>query len=163
MKYTTSLETLQFSVGEILDEKLKATSPAQTVDYVAFACDNLSSNIERAKEAKRELDEYIKNQTSILDTVKTDTAKWFEASGIDKIEGIRVSSITTYDTKPKEKLIIHDSQYWKTFKETMKVSIDELAVKNFLKKDNNMEIYSEFAEIETTHGESMIKINKRKK
>ena len=159
--YTTSLETLQYTVVEILDEKLKATSPAQTVDYLAFALDNLASNIARAKEAKSELDEYIKAQSSIVETIKTDSAKWLSDAGIDKLEGIRVSSMTIHEPVPTQKLVITDKDYFLANKEFIKISLDETKIKNFLL---NTEIdYSEYATIETTHNQPQIKINKRKK
>ena len=74
--YTTSLETLQHDVKVILDEKLKATSPEQTADYISFAIDNLTSNIDRAKQAKKELDAYIKQQNEIVSTIKDQSAQW---------------------------------------------------------------------------------------
>ena len=158
--YTTKMETLEYSVAEILDEKLKATSPAQTVDYLAFALDNLTSNIARAKEAISELKEYIEAQSSIVETIKTDSAKWLSDAGIDKLEGIRVSSMTIHEPAPMQKLIITDKDYFLGNKEFTKISLDETKIKNFLL---NTEIdYSEYATIETTHNQPLIKINMRK-
>ena len=158
-KYTTSLETLQYSVSEILDEKLKATSPEQTADYVGFALDNLTSNIDRAKQAKKELDAYIKEQTNIIETIKEETATWLADSGIDKLEGMRISSLTTYEPKPSEKLIIHSKSYFLYNPEFVKVSLDETKIKEFISGEID---YSEYAEIETTHKQPLIKINRRR-
>lgn len=157
---TTTLETLQHSVGAILDEKLKATSPSQTIDYLAFALDNISSNIKRAKEAKKELDDYISEQNDILETIKIDSAKWLSDMGINKLEGMRVSSATIYNPVPEQKLIIEDRGYFLGNKNFIKISLDETAIKNFLL---STEIdYSEYAKIETTYKQPQIKINKRK-
>jgi hypothetical protein len=76
--YTTSLELLNASVAAILDAKLAATSPQSVADYIAFSLDNLDANIDRAKQAKKELDEYIKHQQSVIDTIKQDSAKWLK-------------------------------------------------------------------------------------
>ena len=159
--YTTTLETLQHDVGAILDEKLKATSPQAVADYVALGLDNLEANVKRAKEAKKELDAYIKNQQSAIDTIKQDTAEWLANTGIDKLEGMIISSITTYQPEPKVKLVIHD-KYCEFLQnpDFMKTSLDETAVKNFLL---NTDIdYSEFAELEKEYKQPQIKINKRK-
>lgn len=158
--YTTTLETLQHSVSAILDEKLKATSPAQTVDYLSFALDNINSNIKRAKDAKEELDDYISEQNSILETIKIDSAKWLADMGIDKLEGMRVSSVTVYEPVATHKLVISDKDYFLGNKNFTKISLDETAIKNFLL---GTEIdYSEYATIETTYNQPMIKVNKRK-
>ena len=170
-KYTTSLETLQYSVAEILDEKLKATSPEQTADYAAFALDNLTSNIERAKQAKRELDAYIKEQTSIIETIKEDTATWLATSGIDRLDGMRISSLTTYMPKPKEDFKILDDDFFieMGFK-IEKVEVDKVAAKAWVdekykefEEDAIVKTFGDKFTLKTTHKQKLIKINKRKK
>ena len=158
--YTTSLETLQHDVASILTEKLKATSPASTADYIAFACDNIEANITRAKEAKKELDAYIKHQESVIETIKIDSAKFLSDNGVDKLEGMRISSITINDSTPSEELVIHSESYWISDNNFTKVTLDKTAIKNFLKSTDID--YSEYAEIVTTHKESKIKINKKR-
>ena len=159
-KYTTTLETLAHDVGSILDHKLSATSPEAVADYVAFAVDNLTQNIERAKQAKKDLDAYIKEQTNAIETVKEGTSKWLSDNGIDKLEGMRVSSLTTYTPAPTQKLVIHNRGYFMDNPEFTKITLDETAIKNFISGEID---YSEFAEIETIHKQDVIKINKRTK
>ena len=157
--YTTSLETLNSSVAAILDAKL-ATSGAESIaDYVAFASDNIDANIERAKEAKKELDEYIKHKQDIQATIKQDTATWLQDVGVDKLNGMRVSSITVNTPAPKNKLVIKNEAYFTVLGLT-KVTLDETAVKNFIL--DSKEDLSEFAIIETTHSLPVIKINKKR-
>lgn len=160
-RYTTSLETLQHDVGAILNEKLKATSPEATVDYVGFALDNLDANIARAKDAKKELDAYIKEQTHAKETIKEGTAKWLADNGIDKLEGMRVSSLTIHEPAPSVKLVIHDRNC-ELFKnpDFIKTSLDETAIKNFL--INSEFDYSEFAELETVNKQPQIKVNRKR-
>ena len=158
--YKTTLEKGVLNVSAILDEKLKATSATQVVDYVAFAVDNLDSNIQQAKEAIEELKDYIKTQTSIKEEISMGTAQWLQNEGIDKLEGMRVSSITTYTPKPKTKLKITDESYWLGSNKFTKTTIDETAVKNFLE---STEIdYSEYATLEIIHEEPKIKINRKR-
>lgn len=158
--YTTTLETMEHDVGAILAEKFKATSPQATVDYVAFAIDNIDANIERAKQAKKDLDAYIKDMNSKKEAIKIGTADFLKDNGVDKLAGMRISSLTTYTPAPKEELVIHINSYWMENPEFTKTSLDTTAIKNFLKSS---EIdYSEYAEIKTTHLQDTIKVNKRK-
>ena len=159
-QYVTSLEKGALSIASILDEKLKATSAPQVVDYVAFAVDNINANIKHAKQDKQELDLYIKEQEQIKEDISTGTAKWLSDAGVDKLEGMRTSSITTYAPTSKVKLKILDQDYWLGSNKFTEVSIDETAVKNFLL---STEIdYSEYATLEIIHEESKIKINKKR-
>lgn len=158
--YVTTLEKGALSVSAVLDEKLKATSAPQVVDYVAFAVDNIDKNIAQAKQAIEELREYIKTQTSIKEDINIGTAQWLQNEGINKLEGMRVSSITTYTPKPKTKLKITDESYWLGSNKFTKTTIDETAVKNFL--ENSLIDYSEYATLEIIHEEPKIKINKKR-
>ena len=158
--YKTTLEKGVLSVSAVLDEKLKATSATQVVDYVAFAVDNLDSNIAQAKQAIEELKDYIKTQTSIKEEISMGTAQWLQNEGIDKLEGMRVSSITTYTPKPKTKLKITDESYWLGSSRFTKITIDETAIKNFLESAEGD--YSEYATLEIIHEEQKIKINKKR-
>ena len=79
-QYVTSLEKGALSIASILDEKLKATSAPQVVDYVAFAVDNINANIKHAKQDKQELDLYIKEQEQIKEDILICTNKWLSLS-----------------------------------------------------------------------------------
>lgn len=160
-KYTTSLETLKYEVSEILEKKASEVGSAGVVDYVAFAIENLNNNIGNAKKVKRELDAYIKDLSSNIDTIKQDTAKWLRDNGIGKLEGMGISSLTTYDPEPEMELIIHDSECeLLKDKDFQKTTLDKTAVKNFI---INSEIdYSEFVELKKTYKQPTIKINKKR-
>lgn len=158
--YKTTLEKGVLNVSAVLDEKLKATSSVQVVDYVAFSVDNLDSNIAQAKEAIEDLKDYIKTQTSIKEEISLGTAQWLQNEGIDKLEGMRVSSITTYTPKPKTKLKITDESYWLGSNKFTKTTIDETAIKNFL--ESTEVDYSEYAILEIIHEEPKIKINRKR-
>jgi len=159
--YTTNLETLAHGVAVILNDKVKATSPEATVDYVAFALDNIEAKIERAKQAKKELDGFIAEQTSIKDTIKQDTAKWLNDTGLTKLEGMRVSSLTTYEPKAKENLTINDREFFikKGFGiEVTTITISPDLVKEWLVKNPK----SKRANLEVVHSQPLIKINKKR-
>ena len=157
--YTTSLETLNGTVAAILDAKLQATSPEGVADYIGFATDNIDAKIERAKQAKKDLDAYIKNQEAIKDTIKIDGAKWLEDCGLDRLDGMVLSSVTVSEPKPSEELVILNETYWLE-SGFYKKTLDKTAIKNhILNSEDNL---SEFAKIETTHKENQLKINKRR-
>jgi hypothetical protein len=158
--YTTSLELLNASVAAILDAKLAATSPQSVADYIAFSLDNLDANIDRAKQAKKELDEYIKHQQSVIDTIKQDSAKWLSDVGVDKLEGMRVSSVTTYQPSPEQKLVIHNKAYFEHLG-LVKTSLDETKIKELL--NESATDLSKYAEIKVTHKQPLLKVNGRKK
>jgi hypothetical protein len=158
--YTTSLELLNSSVAAILDAKLAATSPQSVADYIAFSLDNLDANIDRAKQAKKELDEYIKHQQSVIDTIKQDSAKWLSDVGVDKLEGMRISSVTTYQPAHEQKLVIHNREYFEHLG-LIKTSLDETKIKALI--NESASDLSKYAEIEVTHKQPLIKVNGRKK
>lgn len=172
-KYTTTLETLAHDVGSILDYKLKATNPQAVADYVAFAVENLTQNVERAKQAKADLTAYIKENTSAIETVKEGTAKWLKDNGIDKLEGMRICSLTSY-TPIEEKAfeVLNDEFFLKLGFKIVTTIVDvaksKAWVEKQLKEKNvDMELFTEtfgkVCELETTHKQPVIKINKRKK
>ena len=168
--YTTTLETLAHDVGAILDHKLSASSPEAVADYVSFACENLAQNIERAKQAKKELDDYIKEQTSAIETIKEGTAKWLTSNGIDKLEGMRISSLTSYTPKEKETFNVLDNDFFigMGFKiET--VTVDKEKAKEWIDKQIEVNGYHSVVEVhgdkftlETILKQPLVKINKRK-
>ncbi len=169
-KYTTTLETLAHDVGSILDHKLSSSSSEAVADYVAFGVENLTQNIERAKQAKKELDAYIKEQTSAIETVKEGTAKWLTDNGIDKLEGMRISSLTSYTPKEKETFNILDNDFFigMGFKiET--VTVDKEKAREWIDKQIEVngyhavvEVHGDKFSLETTHKQPLVKINKRK-
>ena len=168
--YTTTLETLAHDVGSILDSKLSSTSPQAVADYVAFGVSNLEDNITKAKQAKKELDAYIKEQTSAIETVKEGTSKWLTDNGIDKLEGMRISSLTSYISKPKEVFKIKDEDFFIEmgfYIETKIIDKDKarIWIDNQIEKDGHdtvIETYRDKFSLETTHKQPTIKINKKR-
>jgi len=158
--YNTKLEAADMnSICPILDAKLNATCPESVADYMALAIDNLSTKIDKIKQAENELKALKKDITAQIETVKIGSAKWLTEYGIDKLNGLIVSSVTVARPTATEALIV-------TNKETLinqgffKTVIDETAVKNAIKNNEVVE----GANISITHKEDSLKINlKRKK
>ena len=157
-RYETRLETASVeNIKATLDAKLEATSPEQLTDYIAFALDNLDSQVARMKAAKKELDALIKANEAQKNIIKTQTAEWLNECGLDKLQGDITSSMTTYQPKAKETVkvlnekALIDAGYFKTI-------LDIAAIKEAL--ENEVDI--EGAELEVEHQTESLKINKRK-
>lgn len=157
----TLLSRSDLSVIDILNEKAKATSPQLAVDYIEFTDTYLDNQLEQIKQAKKELSLLEAGLKSERERIKIGAAEWLDSLGVDKLEGVRVSSLTKYTPKASEKLTIYDEdcEFLKD-KEFQITSLDEKAVIDFLR---NTEIdYSEFVKLEIIHKEEIVKINKRK-
>ena len=155
--YITTLESSSIeTIKGVLDRKIASTSPQQTADYIAFVCDKLNSNIERAKQAKRDLDSYIKDNNSQLELIKEITAEWLAESGIDRLDGMVISSITTTNPKPSYEVTVTDASLIKT--KFFKSTIDKTALKNAMLDGEECE----GATLVTTVKEATLRINKRK-
>ena len=156
--YTTKLEQVSNddSVIAILDAKLEATSPAQTVDYMGLALDNVSRKVAEAKQAIKAIQDIIKHEEAREEHIKEQCAEWLEGTGLDKLDGMIVSSVTINKTEPKQEVIITEAasvatKFWKS-------SIDKTAVKQALQNGEEVE----GATLETTHVANKIKINKKR-
>lgn len=157
LSYTTKLETVRddSSVAAILDAKLEATSPAQLVDYVGLALDHIGTKRAEIKQTIKRLQELDKQEAAREEFIKEQTASWLEDTGIDRLDGRLVSSMTIAASKPQEKLVVDDEEtlikggYFK-----MVVNSD--LVKKHLIAGENIE----GAHIEITHSLPKIKINK---
>lgn len=161
MQKPTLLTRPDISVVQILNEKLKATSPERTVDYIEYSDTYIENQLQQIKQAKEELKMIEANLKSDRERIKEGASVWLSEMGIDKLDGLRVSSITTYTPAPTKKLVIHDREcIFLRDKEFIKTSLDETKVKKFL--ENTDVDYSEFVELEITNKQPMIKINKRK-
>lgn len=160
--YTTTLETISGNddVLAILDHKLLATSSERVADYIELATTNIEEKIAKLKKYKAELSAIQKDEENRLELIKEKCAEWLENSGVEKLQGIHVSSITINDTAPTNKVKILDANYWIDKHAFFKISVDESSVKNFL-LDTDVD-YSEFATIETIHNANKIKVNKKR-
>ena len=160
LSYTTKLEQITDSsdVLAILDHKLDATSPAQTVDYMALALDHIKAKQDDISEAIAKLQALKKDEVSRAEFIKEECAKWLEGTGLDKLDGLIVSSVTVNESKPKENLVIENEEvlinqgYFKTV-------LDKTAVKQALQDGKNLE----GATLEVTHVANKIRVNKKKK
>lgn len=165
-KRNTRLERLsaEDSVVAILNSKLaEGKTSDQIADYISFSVDGLTADIERAEEAIDELKYYIKQSKATIEDIKIGTAEWLTDAGIDRIDGMRVSSITTYNPKPSEEIVILDEMFW-IESGYIKISVDKTAVKNFLLSfgEKIEEKYKDKAVIETMHKQQTVKINKKR-
>lgn len=157
--YITKLETAGAeNISAILDAKLEATSPNRVTDYVAFGLDNLDSQIQRMKDAKKELDFLIKEVENQKDIIKRGVSKWLSDVGIDKLDGDLTSSMKITIPKAKENLnvINEDSLINQGY---FKMSLDKTAVKNAIIDGVDVE----GAEIEVVYEQPTITIYKKRK
>jgi hypothetical protein len=159
LSYTTKLEMItdKDDVIAILDHKLEATSPAQTVDYMALAIDHIDAKIADGKSAIKAIQEAIKHEESRKEHIKEQCSNWLEGTGLDKLNGMIVSSVTINKAKPQENIIITDEEalinggYFKTVVDKTKAKNDLLA---------GLEV--EGAHIEVVHVANKIKVNKKR-
>jgi len=112
MTRPTLLTRKDLTVVEILNEKAKATSPEQAVDYVEYTDTLIQSELEQIKQAKKELSMLEANLKSEQERIKIGTAEWLDSLGVEKLNGLRVSSLTTYTPKSKEVLKIEDEEFF---------------------------------------------------
>ena len=145
-------------VSAILDRKLEMTDPETTVDYVGLAEDKLSNEIESIDAAILELKAIKDDLKEQAEIIKNGTRVWFDSHGIDKLKGHLVSSITLFNPKEKEELIIDNDQalidagYFK-------VMLDKTAVKNAIREGKRVD----GAHLITVYQPESIKINRRRK
>ena len=157
--YTTRLEAVSGndSVQAILDNKLEETSPAITVDYIALALDHIEDKKAEITDAIKTLQDMKKHEELRAEFIKEECATWLEGTGLDKLDGLIVSSVTINETKPKQELIITDEEalinggYFKTV-------VDKTVVKKALQ--DGVEV--EGAELEVVYSANKIKINKKR-
>ncbi len=89
--------------------------------------------------------------------VKEQTATWLSNSGVDRLDGLIVSSITSYTPAPTVEVTIFDDDA--VLREGyIKHSVD----KTRLKRDLLDGVAVDGAELNTTHKLHSVKVNKRK-
>jgi len=155
----TKLQTATVDeVAAILDAKVEETGPQATVDYVGMALGNIDDSIARIKEAKATLNAVQKEAEAQAEIIKIGAAKWLAQNGIDKLNGMAVSSMTINETASTDTLIIEDEEavigagYAKLVPDTV-----------LIKKSLQGGIEIPGARLEITHNEPKIKLNKRRK
>lgn len=100
IKKETSLEVQSKDPKETLDWKLKELEdknlPVESgiADYVYFGFSNIDLKIEQLKNYKDAIIEEMNNLKSYKDTTSEEIASWIQEQGIDKLNGLKCSSIT---------------------------------------------------------------------
>lgn len=155
---TTKLETAEREdISPILDAKALSVGATQTVDYVGFAIENIENSIDRIEQAIKELNEIKKSAKAQLELVKIGVSDWMTENGIDKLSGDRISSITVFDKKETQNIII-DNEEDVINAGYFKMVPDKTSAKQALQ---NGAIF-DGAHIEIIYNEASIKLNKKR-
>lgn len=124
-------------------------------DYIYKGIEEVDQKIENLKKYKTMIDDEIKDLETHKESIKIETAQWFNENGFDKLQGVEVSSITlTKEVEAKEE------------KETKKTFICDMSkdeINDFLVTQNLGKYKKEEVTKVTPKKESMIKINKKRK
>ncbi len=157
-RYETNLETAGAeTIHGILDNKLVTTSPEGVADYITLGVDNLEDKTVRIDKAISDLKQMkldIKSQVSVI---KEQSASWLSSTGVDRLDGLIVSSITVSEPKPTLEVNITDDATILQSK-YVKATIDKTAIKKALQDG----VTVTGAELITTHNQPTLRINKRK-
>ena len=100
IKKETSLEIQSQDTKETLNWKLEQLTnnnlPAEQgmADYIYFGVSNIDAKIKQLKAYKDEILKEVKNLESYKSTVSEEIAEWIQSQGVDRLEGLEVSSIT---------------------------------------------------------------------
>jgi len=155
---STRLETATIEeVEAILDHKLEDVGAHGVADYSALAIDSINNRIDEIKRAESDLKALKSALGEQVATIKVGVSSWLSDTGLDKLQGNIVSSISVNKSKPTETLVIDDEEavinqgHFKTV-------IDKTLIKNLIL--NGIEVVG--AHIEVTHNEDSLRINRRK-
>ena len=100
IKKETSLEIQSQDTKETLNWKLeqltKNNLPVEQgmADYIYFGVSNIDAKIKQLKAYKDEILKEVKNLEAYKSTVSEEIAEWIQGQGVDRLEGLEVSSIT---------------------------------------------------------------------
>ena len=113
----TSLQNVEANVKETLDWKLiqikEKNLPVESslADYIAFGMEGIENDIEQLSNYKTLIETQIKQAKENQSKVKIECAEWLANQGLDKLNGLNVSSITI--TKAvEEKTTITQEDVW---------------------------------------------------
>ena len=100
IKKETSLEIQSQDTKETLNWKLEQLTnnnlPIEQgmADYIYFGVSNIDAKIKQLKAYKDEILKEVKNLETYKSSVSEEIAEWIQSQGIDKLNGLEVSSIT---------------------------------------------------------------------
>jgi len=160
----SSKDWLKASFQSILESDKDYTRKA---DYIGFSIASIDDKIESIDEEIKELQALKKNLKEAKEIAQEVGAEVFSEYGIDRIEGIGISSITISEAKQKTKehLIIKDEGALMLRGFTKKIiMLDEESILDALCSADERADIEAFAEIEVTKETTpaKLKINKRK-
>ena len=144
-------------VEAILDHKLEEVGAHGVADYSALAIDSLNARIDEIKRAESDLKALKSALGEQVAVIKVGVSSWLSDTGLDKLQGNIVSSISINKSKPTETLVVDDEEtlinqgYFKT-------TLDKTKIKHLLLDGTEIE----GAHIEITHNEDSLIVNRRK-
>ena len=160
----TSLQNTDKEVKETLDWKLDQLKvknlPIESglADYIAFGMQGIESDIEQLTNYKALIEAQIKQAKENQGKVKIECAYWLQGQGLDKLNGLNVSSITI--TKASE-VTIKEKEYHAYYYENETHFKDHILEQ--LIKDGVIKIEKIVEKVEVPAKLAQIKVNKKRK
>jgi len=138
-------------------------SEEQKADYIASSALHLEAEEERINTQIAYLKDVKTQLKEAKEKLKSTTAEVMIQSGIDKLKGLNVSSITAqpYGESESEELVIDDEEELKELGYAI-VTLDEKRIKQALKDGELSEINGAHLETVTKSKSATIRINKRR-
>lgn len=124
-------------------------------DYIAKGLDEVDLKTQQLKNYKKLIDQEIKDLEAHKESVKIKSAEWLSENGIDRLEGVEISSITL--TKPLE------AKEEKKIEKTFICSMSEQEINDFLVTQDLAKYDKKEVTKITPAKPVMIKINKKRK
>jgi len=161
LEIKTSLQKVDADINEVLEWKqhqlVENNMPVEQgiADYIYLGMSGMEEEIVKLAEYKKLIDAQIKQIKENKERTSKDIAKWIECQGVDRLNGIAVSSITI--TKGKE--ATSENIIKKEFvTELTPVNIEALLI------EQGLGYYKEVQLVKTTKATSTkIRINSKKK
>jgi hypothetical protein len=157
-----SQEWLKREFRTILESEKNYTRKA---DYIGFSIVSIDNKIDGIDEEIKELQELKANLKAAKEIALTTGAEIFQEYGIDKIEGLGISSITigkeSIKTKTKLKILNEDALIKEGY---FKVVLDQDAIIQAYSKADEREALLNYCEVSliTEKSNAKLKINKKR-
>lgn len=117
IKKETSLEIQSQDTKETLNWKLEQLTnnnlPVEQgmADYIYFGVSNIDAKIKQLKAYKDEILKEVKNLEAYKSTVSEEIAEWIQGQGVDRLEGLEVSSITINKSSEEKEETIESFEF----------------------------------------------------